>query len=195
MPTVLRNVCYRSSDGQVDYRFDFAYVGAGWRIYITDQPPYRGRVESSVASHRLWDATGPFICWDRGIETLNAAKGVAGLWADCTQNYISTGVFAPPPERGHVSDSSTTADWLDADRPGDPGLPSVPRHLPARSPGEPGRQVPQMPVVPRVVRPTPPSAPSVPLRPLRVASPSRPVISAAGPSRPRGLSHLFRSRP
>ena len=73
----------------VDYGF-WDLGGRGWRIYIISHIDYRGRNCSSHAAHWLHDNgdSYPYICWAGNIETLEQAKSVASLWAECTARYI-----------------------------------------------------------------------------------------------------------
>ena len=59
-------------------------------IYIISQIDYQGRNCSSHAAHWLHDNDDsyPYICWAGNIETLEQAKSVASLWAECTARYI-----------------------------------------------------------------------------------------------------------
>ena len=62
----------------------------GWRIYIISHIDYQGRDCSSHAAHWLQDndSSYPYICWNGNIATLEQAKSVASLWAECTTEYI-----------------------------------------------------------------------------------------------------------
>ena len=76
---------YWTSDRSLVVDFVFWDRGArGWRIYIISQ------IDSSHAAHWLRDPgdSYPYICWDGDIETLEQAKSVASLWAECTAEYI-----------------------------------------------------------------------------------------------------------
>ena len=129
MTFIVQQTKYRTTDGEADYVFDFAYLDGGWRTYIIWQPDYQGRPQNMVTVHRLRDARGLYICWDRAVPTLDAAKGVASLWADCTQHYIRTGHWNEPPGRSQsqIYDRSSTAAWEGARVPGDPGPAPSPR--------------------------------------------------------------------
>ncbi len=72
-----------------EYRFSFMRVDAGWRAYILKSPNINGR---SATCHRLNDARGPYICWDRDIRSLKEMQTVARRWADMNQRYIATGL-------------------------------------------------------------------------------------------------------
>ncbi len=89
---------YRSSDGSlyVDFLFwNLSTDGAddgleGWRIYIYSDINYENKSTSFVDTHRLHDSgeSHSYICWTNKIETLEQAKIIAALWADCTALYI-----------------------------------------------------------------------------------------------------------
>ena len=82
---------YWTSDRSLVVDFVFWDRGArGWRIYIISQIDYQGRNCSSHAAHWLHDNDDsyPYICWAGNIETLEQAKSVASLWAECTARYI-----------------------------------------------------------------------------------------------------------
>lgn len=120
MTIEIKRTKYRTFDN-VDYTFDFVYVNGGWRVYIVSQPGYGPRSSSSAIVHRLSDARGQYICWDRTVPTLDAAKGVAAQWADCTQHYIKTGTFRTPPgyDQSKVFDWSSSANWGSSGASGD----------------------------------------------------------------------------
>lgn len=94
--------------GKVDYEFTFAWLPPdnSWRIYIVNQSQYGGRATSEFKTHRLGLGTRPYVCWDRPLRTYEDARAIAALWADCTQHYVATGDFAPPPDRGPVNDTT-----------------------------------------------------------------------------------------
>ena len=80
-----------TSDRSLTVDFVFWDLGdRGWRIYIISSIDYRGRDCSSHAAHWLHDPgdSYPYICWAGDIETLEQAKSVASLWAECTAKYI-----------------------------------------------------------------------------------------------------------
>lgn len=110
----LRNVFYRAHPSLRDYKFTFRWVADSWRVYIENPPDYGLRPTSQVATHRLSDPHGDYICWTEPLASLSTAQGVAALWADCTENYIATGSFEPAPnrprivDRSHLSDRPTT---------------------------------------------------------------------------------------
>jgi hypothetical protein len=85
---------YRTKDGQADYCFSFERQRDGtWRAYILAQPDYRGRDTSAQATHRLSDGSRRYVCWTNPLRSEEEARQVAALWADCTQQYIRSGVF------------------------------------------------------------------------------------------------------
>lgn len=126
----LRNILYRSSPNGRDYSFTFSLVGGGWRIHINNSPDYEDRDSGSVATHRIDIATRPYVCWAPDgrnmapIESLEQAQSVAALWADCTENYILTGRFEPPPNRPPVEDRSVLNGFPPT------GVVQAPRHYP-----------------------------------------------------------------
>jgi hypothetical protein len=108
----IRNTHYTTLDLRMTFTFDFVQLDdTRWRVYVVRHPPYGGRPTGSVQSHRLTDACGTFICWDRPLTTLDEAKGVARAWADATQVYITTGTFPPPGPPRAVPDWSASAHW------------------------------------------------------------------------------------
>jgi len=117
---------YRTQDGQQDYQFEFARLAGGWRIYIISQPGYSGHNESSHATHRLRDQRGQYVCWSGSIESLDDAKRVAALWADCTQQYRSTGSWpsgTATPRTSHLTLPQSTHLDLAALRSAMPPMP------------------------------------------------------------------------
>ncbi|UYN93731.1 MAG: hypothetical protein KIT25_16960 [Enhydrobacter sp.] len=75
------------------FRFTLQREAAtGWRIYIDQQPSYRGRDEGGHETHRYVDEAGRhFICWDGAIRGAEQAVFVAARWALLTERYIATG--------------------------------------------------------------------------------------------------------
>lgn len=102
------HLLYRAYGG-ADYSFQFAWIAAQdtWRVYILRQPPYGARDSGAVATHRLGLPARPYICWTGPLRSFSAARAVAALWADSTQQYITTGRFMPPPGERDVNDYST----------------------------------------------------------------------------------------
>ena len=82
---------YWTSDRSLVVDYVFWDLGErGWRIYIISHIDYQGRDCSSHAAHWLQDndSSYPYICWNGNIATLEQAKSVASLWAECTSEYI-----------------------------------------------------------------------------------------------------------
>jgi hypothetical protein len=85
-------IYYRTKDGLADYGFSFECQRDGTiRAYISSQPSYGSRDSSLHATHRLSDAGRHYICWTDPLWSEEAARQVAALWADSTQEYIKTG--------------------------------------------------------------------------------------------------------
>lgn len=137
------------------FRFDFIQLESGlWRMYIVRQPSYETRSTSSLATHRLNDARGTYVCWDAPITTLDAAKGVARAWADATQVYIETGRFPPPGPARPVPDWSTSSEWPLAARAGLVPAPQAGAAHPTASPAR--RSAPsELPSLPGAAQPAP----------------------------------------
>lgn len=103
-------VHYRGSRG-VDFTFRFAWIPheTTWRVYIEQQPSYGSRNAGAHASHRLGLPHSPYVCWTNPLRTYAEARSVAALWADATQQYIATGMFAPPSGTRNIQDLSAFA--------------------------------------------------------------------------------------
>lgn len=85
-------VYYRTKNGRKSYAFDIRDCGgAGYRVYILEEPDYGSRDSSAHATHRLQDEHGRYVCWTDRLETVAAAREVAALWADMTEDYILHG--------------------------------------------------------------------------------------------------------
>lgn len=87
---------YRTSDGSM--LFDFLFCEYSdlntWRIYIINNISYSALLSDNYhLTHRLHDIGEDYdyICWEGSIATLDKAKAVASLWADCTAIMIKTG--------------------------------------------------------------------------------------------------------
>jgi hypothetical protein len=119
--------------GKADYEFTFAWLAPDncWRVYIEDQPLYRGRNTSDVSTHRLGLGSRPYVCWDRPLLTYEDARAVAALWADCTQQYIATGFLSPLRAAGPLATPRPVP--ASASSNSGPGLPQVRERLFARS--------------------------------------------------------------
>lgn len=86
------SIKYRTKDGRADYEFSFEQRSGSWRAYIVSQPSYGSRSTDARRTHRLTDTDGrKYVCWDRPLPTLQAAKSVAAEWSDRTQDYIRYG--------------------------------------------------------------------------------------------------------
>jgi hypothetical protein len=95
-------ISYRARDGRTDYKFDIVEHRPGqWRVYIVDQPGYRGRATDAHSTHRLSDSRGQYVCWTQPITSRDHAYTIAASWAEGTQSYISTGRF----------DEQVVSDW------------------------------------------------------------------------------------
>lgn len=114
----LRNVLYRAYPTRRDYSFTFEYVNGAWRAFINNSPDYAHRPSGSHESHRLGIGTRPYVCWQPEATSLSMAQSVAALWADSTENYIATGVFAPAAGRPQVQDRSVLNRFAPAAEPG-----------------------------------------------------------------------------
>ena len=73
------------------YRFRYKKVGNSWRAYILKIPDLEGRDSSGTTTHRLWDGSMSYVCWDRPVETLKDMQVISHVWADYMQEYIATG--------------------------------------------------------------------------------------------------------
>lgn len=81
-----RTLTYRSRDGSVFFRFQFAALGNDIRIHILEFPnPQAG------SCHVLSESHGPYICWSGAIRSMPAARAVAAMWAEATLVYQRTG--------------------------------------------------------------------------------------------------------
>jgi hypothetical protein len=80
------------------YVFDLV-TGAttGWRAYIRQQPSYGLRSPDLSLTHRIRDADGWSVCWDRPLTRREDLEVVVKLWAECTDHYLLTGRFAECP--------------------------------------------------------------------------------------------------
>lgn len=74
-----------------EYRFNYKKVDGSWRAYILRMPSLRGRSEDGHTTHRFWDGTKPYVCWDRPVKTLSDMQTISRVWADNIQEYIATG--------------------------------------------------------------------------------------------------------
>lgn len=90
--SIIQTTLYRTKDGQADYSFSLERQSGGtWRVYIANQPDYKGRKSDAHSTHRFSDGGRKYICWTDPLQSLNQAKQVAAAWADATQEYIRSG--------------------------------------------------------------------------------------------------------
>ncbi|MBI5836495.1 MAG: hypothetical protein HZB25_04535 [Candidatus Eisenbacteria bacterium] len=79
---------YRTGDGSGVFRFEFVRLGSGEvRIYLLQQPS-----GSLAGCHVLPEGNRHYLCWDRPIGSMSAAKAVAAAWAEKEMRYLRTGV-------------------------------------------------------------------------------------------------------
>ena len=86
-------VNYPTNDGCDVFSFSIERKRGDLRVYIVSHPPYKGRDDSSHATHRLSDGRRKYICWTDDIDTWAQAENIATFWAEKTQQYIRTGSF------------------------------------------------------------------------------------------------------
>ena len=77
--------------GDREYRFNYKKVNGSWRAYILRMPSLGGRDASGVVTHRLYDGTKPYVCWDSQVNSLKDMQTISRVWADSIQEYIATG--------------------------------------------------------------------------------------------------------
>jgi len=92
LPYIPGTLVYYSLDGTAAFRFKFEIQPSdGIRIYVLEQPGYRGRSEASIPTHRIFDQGRTFICFDPLPQTTEEARKIARAWAELTLRYIRTG--------------------------------------------------------------------------------------------------------
>lgn len=74
-----------------EYRFNYKKVNGSWRAYILRMPSLGIRSREGHATHRLWDGSKSYVCWDRSVNTLSDMQTISRVWADNIQEYIATG--------------------------------------------------------------------------------------------------------
>lgn len=74
-----------------EYRFNYKKVNGSWRAYILKMPSLGNRSTDGHATHRLWDGTKPYVCWDSPVNSLSDIQTISRVWADNIQEYIATG--------------------------------------------------------------------------------------------------------
>lgn len=73
-----------------EYRFNYRYVGGGWRAYILRTPNFGNRTRGAHV-HMLSDNGSYYICWDRTVSSIHDMQVISKRWADNFQEYLSTG--------------------------------------------------------------------------------------------------------
>ncbi len=92
LPHIPGTLVYYSLDGTAAFRFKFeVQPHGGIRIYVLEQPGYRGRSEESIPTHRIFENGRKFICFEPLPQTTEDARKVARAWAELTLRYIRTG--------------------------------------------------------------------------------------------------------
>lgn len=92
LPHVPGTLVYYSLDGTAAFRFRFEIQPSGGiRIYVLEQPGYRGRSEESIPTHRIFDQGRTYICFDPLPQSTEEARKVARAWSELTLRYIRTG--------------------------------------------------------------------------------------------------------
>src|SRR5216684_6994584 len=78
---------YRTSNGN-NYNFSFEWQkDFSIRPYIECMPSYGSRDTSVYKTHRLYDGSRPYVCWDTSLRSMDDAKKVAANWARRTDRY------------------------------------------------------------------------------------------------------------
>ena len=92
-PIVPGTTVYRSRDGTTHFRFRLErQPDRSLRVYIVEQPGYRGRPRDGHTTHRYLDGDGRrFICWSEPLRTIGECLGVAGEWSERTLRYARYG--------------------------------------------------------------------------------------------------------
>lgn len=81
----------RHGSSDREYRFNYKKVNGTWRAYIIRMPSLGNRQAGGVATHRMWDESKPYICWDSSVNSLRDMQTISRVWADNIQEYIATG--------------------------------------------------------------------------------------------------------
>lgn len=74
-----------------EYRFNYKKVNGSWRAYILRMPSLGNRSTDGHATHRLWDGSKSYVCWDSPVNSLSDMQTISRVWADNIQEYIATG--------------------------------------------------------------------------------------------------------
>lgn len=62
-----------------------------WRAYIEKSPDWNGRSQDGHSTHRHFDGTKGYVCWNSPVESLTDMQNISKVWADCIVKYIRTG--------------------------------------------------------------------------------------------------------
>lgn len=54
-------------------------------------PNLGNRSTDGHATHRLWDGSKPYVCWDSPVNSLGDMQTISRVRADNIQEYIATG--------------------------------------------------------------------------------------------------------
>lgn len=85
---------YRTKDGRHYFEFVFYWTGEYYDIDIFKMPSYGNRSKDLHDTHRLPSDRGGYkICFGDPhlIDSLDEGRRWAGIWAECTMNYILYG--------------------------------------------------------------------------------------------------------
>jgi hypothetical protein len=74
-----------------EYRFNYKKVNGSWRAYILKMPSLGQRQSDGFVTHRLYDDSKPYVCWNCPVNTLHDMQTISRVWADNIQEYIATG--------------------------------------------------------------------------------------------------------
>ena len=86
------NGTYRTKSGRNYFRFSFVQQPNGEvRAYIESQPSYGGRPTDRHSTHRHWEGSRPYVCFEPLPRNLAEAIDVAKSWAEHTEQYVRNG--------------------------------------------------------------------------------------------------------
>ncbi len=60
-----------------EYRFNYKKVNGSWRAYILRMPSLGNRSTDGHATHRLWDRSKPYVCWDSSVNFLSDMQAIS----------------------------------------------------------------------------------------------------------------------
>ena len=89
------SLIYRTLDNTQDYKFLFArQPDKTLRIYVLHQPPYCGRRETGLVTHRHWHERRGLFYIHQQLRTrsIDQALRVAKQWAEATERYRKYGI-------------------------------------------------------------------------------------------------------